>query len=132
MATRIITSDITDKLIKPIVDKNHVYLSRADDELNALAKKKGLLVTDIANPISYSVKEWMISSIGRMVCQDESGVNPQKMFEQGVEDDPYEIKLKYYNSRSRELKGGITSEMIKDTADSPEEFASAPFELYRG
>jgi len=132
MPTRLKTTSITDKLVSSIVNKNHTYLKRADQELEALVLEHGLSTSDIASPLAYPVEQWMISEVGRMVCVDESGIPAEKMFEQNIVDDPYAEKLKYYQKQSKIMRGSITAELIKNIADTPAEFASSPLELYRG
>ena len=128
---RLETDDLTDRLIKPIVVADTGYLDLADDALEDLADAMDVDTDDISDPIHYRVKRYLIAWVNYEVCKDNMGRSPQKLNEQGVQDDPYETKLKVFGKVLAEKKAQITPEILKDEADQPEEFAKTSTEIFR-
>lgn len=129
--TYIVGTDITDRLIKDVVIHDDSYFDRADAALNDLAVELDVETADISDPIHYRVKEYLKAFVGYSVCEDLMGQSPQKLVEEGIQDDPYEVKLRHYKKVLPEKKALITEEILKDEADQPEEFASDEIELFR-
>jgi hypothetical protein len=127
----IVVGDLTDRLIKPIVTADATYLTRSDAALEDYALSVDVESTEIASPTPYRVKEYLKAWIGWAVCMDLVGVSPKKLVEEGIQEDPYEKKLKYYQDLLVEKKAELTPEVLTGEADDPDEFASATIDLYR-
>lgn len=132
MPTRITATDITDRLIKPVVAADSSYFTRADSALDQLALTLGLLVSQIVTPAPYAVVEYLKALVGLLVCQDNMGVNPRRLVEQGVQDDPYAAKLEFYQKQVADLQGLVTVEILTGTAQEPEDYSFGAVQLFRG
>jgi hypothetical protein len=132
MPTRITASDITDRLIKPVVTADSSYFTRADSALDQLALTLGLLVSQIVTPAPYAAVEYLKALVGLLVCQDNMGVNPRRLVEQGVQDDPYAVKLEFYQKQVADLQGLVTVEILTGTAVEPEDYSYGAVQLFRG
>ena len=132
MATRITATDITDRLIKPVVAADSSYFTRADSALDHLALTLGLLVSQIVTPAPYAVVEYLKAVVGLLVCSDNMGVNPRRLVEQGVQDDPYAEKLEFYQKQVSDLQSAVTVEILTGTAVEPEDYSYGNVQLFRG
>lgn len=132
MATRITASDITDRLIKPVVAADSSYFTRADAALDQLALTLGLLVSQIVTPAPYAVAEYLKALVGLLVCSDNMGVNPRRLIEQGVQEDPYADKLEFYQKQVSDLQSGVTVEILTGTATDADDYSYGNVQLFRG
>lgn len=128
----LVATDIKDELIKNIVTNDETYLDRADDALVDLASRMGIEEDDIeTTTLPYHVKEYLKAYVGWEVCFNNLGLNKQKIGQDGLELDPYDIKLPFYEKRLDKFKSGMTAEILTGDADTPEEYASQSANIYR-
>jgi len=135
MTARISASDITDRLIKPVVTADSSYFTRADDSLDELALEMGVnpeSSAPVISPPNYKIKEYLKAMVGLLVCQDNMGVNPRRLVEQGVQEDPYGTKLDFYQKQVSMTQASLTYEVLTGTADDPEDYAYGSIQLFNG
>jgi len=133
MARYIRPGDITDKLIKPFVEADQSYLTRADNAFLDLANSFGIGEAYIkTDPIPFRVIEYLRARVGFDVCEDNAGIDNKKAIQQAIEFDTFAEKLNHYKKRLNDTRSALTYEIITGDADTQEEYAGAAIRLYRG
>lgn len=115
-------ADITDKVAIPfILDANtdiNAYLTMGDEYIESLAQARGVLdFTKIQTPLVIELKKYGLAKLYCELFADAMNVNNNEAYEQ----DKYQNKLNYYESKAKEYYKMITYEMIvgevKDLTD---------------
>ena len=101
--------DITDSIKKGFTDLQD-YLDRADLELNAFARTKGVMNPDdiCVDPLDEVVRRYLVAWVTAMLCLEKSGQNDNNI---GLAE-KYIFKYDIYNKQAKEWKADITPEML--------------------
>lgn len=118
------SADITDRLVKKIVNADESYLDRADSALYVLASKHGVATADLeTDSLPLQVKDWLKCYVGYWVCADNMGLTEELQERDDIVFDPYGKKFKFYEKELEKYTNAITPEILKGEADTPIEHA---------
>lgn len=125
-------TDIKDRLIGPVVTEDTDYLDMADDALIDVAAELGVDSADVETTTPhFRVIAWMRAWVCYIVCKDCVGLQPQKLTEQGISEDPYAAKLKLFEIDLNDKREALTAEIIMNEADEPGEMSGSGIRLFR-
>ena len=136
--TRLQVEDVTDELIKPVVNADPSILQECDDYLNDLAQSKGYIIDyldrasytidDIPNPMPYKVKQLAVMWVCREVCSRKAGAAGASYRNQET-GDKWSTKLNYFQKQVTALESQITPEVLLGIVTS---FSVGQITLERG
>jgi hypothetical protein len=105
------------------------YVDYANEEIKDLAKRFGVPISDISEPIHFKIKRHAINVALNMFAQDYIGVNSN----QGVQgDDIYEELFRRTNYILQTSKNGLSKVMFTGEAETPDNRAVWSIKLTRG
>lgn len=115
--TYINANEITDKLVKKFVDEGDsrvsTWLTRVDDEIEHLARMRGVDPDNITDTLNPKVAEYARLYFGYIVCMD----NRDYAIQEPLENDKYTIHGNAIKVRLDEIRQEITSEMLEESGD---------------
>ncbi len=122
----ITTDDITDS-IKGNFDLSG-YITRADSEIINLARRFGLVESQIIEPIDYVIKQWAVSWVLMQLCLDKIGASNSA----DIANDKYVLKYDIYQKRTWDYYKRITKEMFTNVVYNQSDMVSMTAQIYRG
>ena len=123
-------SDITNKIFNKFPDiTKQIYCDRANDELEDIAKRKGIDPVDISVPIHYKLKDYACHYAISQLAMDNIGFNSQDGY--GGED-IYSDLFKREEYLLQSIKKVLTEVMFTGKAETPINRAVYAQRIFRG
>ncbi len=102
------------------------YLDETDQEVNDMAEKLGVSITDIVTPLHYKIKRYAITFLLTRLCQDKIGTASSD-----VQVDKYRDLYDLYSKELASLKPQLTYQMYTGTVNKITDRTQV-YNLYRG
>ena len=113
--TYLTIADITNAHIKKFKDATLApYVLKANEHLEILSNRLGVLPADISDPIDNEVMEYLNDYLVAKFSKDSIGVNSTDI----SGDDMYQKLYTIANKSVADLKGGITAKVLTGDADN--------------
>jgi len=97
---------------------DNIYLTKADDFYESLLRKKGIATdsTDLADPVTFEVKEIMVLWTGIQIFNDLIDDSEAPFENSVVLEDKFEKKLRNYTKRYNEKLGVLDKNSFYDAS----------------
>lgn len=126
------TTDILDITVRQFVTKSSdrvtEWMSRTDEALESLAKRRGVQPASISATLDFVVKMWCVNMFSFLCCSDNLQATPDV----SPADDQYWAKAKWFRGECARLEDSITREMLEGVVALTPGQMSQGVEIFRG